>query len=78
MNQKLTKQYFVQNDALMLAEDLLGKILVRDFGNGHLLRMRILETEAYLGSDDLGNHASKGRTKRTEVMFREGGLFMPI
>lgn len=74
MNQKLTKQYFVQNDALMLAEDLLGKILVRDFGNGHLLRMRILETEAYLGSDDLGNHASKGRIKRTEVMFREGGV----
>lgn len=71
---KLNEHYFIDNNALMLAEDLLGKFLVRDFGAGRIMRLQILETEAYLGPEDLGNHASKGRTKRTEIMFCEGGV----
>jgi DNA-3-methyladenine glycosylase len=32
-----------------------------------------VETEAYLGEKDLASHASKGKTKRTEIMFGEPG-----
>ena len=51
-----------------VARDLVGKVLVH---NGMMLR--ICETESYCGEDDTACHASKGRTKRTEVMYREAG-----
>ena len=35
----------------------------------------ITETEAYDGPRDLASHGSRGRTKRTEIMFNEAGLF---
>jgi DNA-3-methyladenine glycosylase len=41
--------------------------------DGALRRARIVETEAYLGPKDLASHSSKGRTKRTEVMFGPAG-----
>jgi len=72
--QRLSKTYFKSSDALFLAQDLLGKTLVRNFKNGQTLRSKITETEAYLGVEDKANHASKGRTKRTELMFGEAGL----
>ncbi len=33
----------------------------------------ISEVEAYRGTEDLACHASKGRTRRTEIMYHEGG-----
>ena len=65
---------FFQRDVLEVAPELLGKILVRQFENGQLKRFAITEVEAYSGNGDLACHASKGKTSRTEVMFREGGL----
>jgi DNA-3-methyladenine glycosylase len=55
-----------------LAKDLIGKILVRRV-RGKEYRARVVETEAYLGPRDLASHASKGRTRRTEVLFGPAG-----
>jgi DNA-3-methyladenine glycosylase len=35
---------------------------------------KIIEVEAYIGSNDQACHASKGRTARTDVMFGPAGL----
>lgn len=63
---------FYERPAEDVARDLVGTILVRRL-RGRKRRARIVETEAYVGSHDLACHASKGRTKRTEVMFGRGG-----
>lgn len=73
MNNRISNEFFINNDALFVAENLLGKTLVRRFEDGSILRAAITETEAYFGEDDLACHASKGRTPRTDVMFAEGG-----
>ena len=51
-----------------VARDLVGKVLVHR-GN----TLRISETECYCGESDTACHASKGRTKRTDVMYRSAG-----
>ena len=50
------------------AENLLGCVLLHGVTAG-----MIVETEAYLGLDDLAAHASRGRTKRTDVLFGPPG-----
>ena len=64
---------FFENDVLWVAENLLGKKLVRRFDDGRVEKYTITETEAYCGEEDLACHASKGRTPRTEVMYHAGG-----
>lgn len=51
-----------------VARELVGKILVH--GD---IRLRISETEVYWGEKDTACHASKGRTKRTEVLYAQAG-----
>ncbi len=64
---------FFQRDALIIAPELLGKYIVRKYDNGEIKRFRITEVEAYCGEEDKACHAAKGRTKRTEVLYHEGG-----
>lgn len=71
-NKKLPAGFF-QRDTVTVARELLGKVLVRVFPDGEVRRYRITETEAYCGPHDLACHASKGRTSRTEIMFKAGG-----
>lgn len=73
MSKILTRDFF-DRDALVVAPELVGKILVRTLENGTELRERITETEAYRGEEDKGCHASKGRTKRTELLYGESGV----
>lgn len=55
-----------------VARELLGMRVMRRL-NGHLLAGRIVETEAYLASDDSACHASRGRTPSNQSMFANGG-----
>ncbi|MGP9517823.1 DNA-3-methyladenine glycosylase [Psychrobacter sp. AOP7-C1-14] len=64
----------------VVAADLIGKVLCRKLtdsdGSEKILRMRISETEAYIGRDDHACHSHAGtRTARTEIMYEQGGVF---
>ena len=72
MATKLNRDFY-QRPCLEVAQALVGKLLVRRLPSGELLKLRISETEAYCGEEDTACHAHKGRTKRTEVMYLEGG-----
>ncbi len=50
------------------------KSLCRKFDDGVVGRFAITEVEAYWEPKDLVSHASKGRTKRTEVIYHSGGV----
>jgi len=69
---RLTKSFYKQS-ADHLAPRLLGKLLCRRIGDD-ITRLKITETEAYVGESDTACHAHKGRTKRTDVMYEAGGV----
>lgn len=71
---KVKKSYFLEEDVVYLAEEMLGKVLVTKFYN-KLTAGIITETEAYDGVNDKACHAYGGkRTARTEVMYAQGGI----
>lgn len=63
---------FYDRDPRQVGHDLLGKILVRKQGR-KLLSARIVEVEAYLGSDDPAAHSAAGRTLRNAILFGPPG-----
>ncbi len=64
---------FYRRDVLKVARDLLGRHVVSTCG-GRGVRARIFEVEAY-HQRERGAHCYGGkRTRRTEVMFRAGGV----
>lgn len=63
---------FFQQDVLIVAPALIGKSLILNTSINKKTFI-IEEVEAYRGEEDLACHASKGRTKRTEIMYHAGG-----
>lgn len=73
MNKKLSRDFYLREDTLAVARDLIGKLIVVPDGRRRISAM-IVETEAYLGEIDKAAHSFGGRrTQRTEAMYAAGG-----
>jgi len=69
----LSRSFFINEDVVALSRQLLGKYLATNI-NGQYTAGKIIETEAYRADGDKACHAyNNRRTKRTEVMFWQGG-----
>ncbi len=68
----LSRQFF-NRPTLTVARSLIGKYLVRQ-SEREVLAGKIIEVEAYIGTEDKACHASKGRTARTETLFGRPGI----
>ncbi|WP_349644559.1 DNA-3-methyladenine glycosylase [Chryseobacterium herbae] len=74
MDLKLPLSYYLNQDVIFLAKDLLGKVLFTEI-NGDITAGVIIETEAYFGVVDKASHAYGGRrTQRTETLYSQGGV----
>ncbi len=71
--EKLDRSFYLNEDVVQVAKNLLGKVLVTNI-DGVLTAGKIVETEAYCGRGDKACHANGKRTPRTEVMYQKGGV----
>ena len=70
---KLKKEFYLRENVVEIARDLVGKVLVSQKGNIYTSGI-ITESEAYNGIYDRACHAFNGRrTARTELMYSTGG-----
>jgi DNA-3-methyladenine glycosylase len=70
---KLPRPFYL-GETVAVARALLGCVLHRRLETGEVLAARIVETEAYLGANDLASHARRGlRSERNASMYLEGG-----
>lgn len=69
---RILKKDFFDRPTICVAKDLLGCFLVRRRGRKEIAAV-ITEVEAYAGPNDKASHASRGKTKRTQVMFGPPG-----
>ncbi len=70
--QPLPRKFYAR-PVLIVAKELLGKLLIRKTLDGRIVA-RIVEVEAYGGSDDPASHAYRGLTERNRVMFGKPGF----
>lgn len=72
---KIKPHFFLNDDTLTIAKNLLGKFLISSI-DGKITSGMIIETKAYLGKNDRASHAFAGRrSNRTEILYLEGGHF---
>jgi DNA-3-methyladenine glycosylase len=70
---KLQESFYLREDTLGIARELLGKVLVTNTDKMTTAGI-ITETEAYCGITDRASHAYGNRkTQRTQIMYRRGG-----
>ena len=65
---RILPRSFYSRETIEVSKGLLGKVLRLGRCAG-----RIVETEAYLGGDDLASHSARGVTDRTRVIFGPPG-----
>ncbi|MBI1961090.1 MAG: DNA-3-methyladenine glycosylase [Parcubacteria group bacterium] len=70
----ILQEPFFNCSTLKVAEELLGKVIVRRIGSREI-SFPITEVEAYDGHADKASHASKGKTLRNAPMFGEAGFW---
>ena len=71
---KLPRSFYTREDTVAIARELLGKLIVVPDENGERVSGMIVETEAYLGTEDRAAHSYGGRrTARNEVTYGVGG-----
>ena len=71
---KLPREFYTRPNVLLVARDLLGRLLVVPTPDGRRVSGIIVETEAYRGPEDRASHAHGGRrTNRTQTMYAIGG-----
>ena len=74
MDNKLSRDFYIREDTIRIARDLLGKVIVVPDLEGRRVSGMIVETEAYLGLDDRAAHSYNGRrTPRNEATYLKGG-----
>lgn len=71
---KLSRSFYERDKVVIIAQELLGKVLCTNF-DGVITKGIIVETEAYNGLNDKACHAHfAGKTKRTKIMYHRGGF----
>lgn len=70
---RLSLDFYTRDDVVQIAKDLVGKYVFTGFDD-QLTGGKIVETEAYSGRFDKACHAYLKRTKRTDIMYRTGGI----
>ena len=71
---KKLEREFYNRDSIIVAKELLGKVLVHKI-DGQRITAKIIETEAYMGIEDKAAHSYGGRrTSRVEVMYGSPGF----
>jgi len=73
--QKLNLSFYNRKDVVLIARELLGKILVTRW-DGIRSSGRIVETEAYAGVMDRASHAFGGRNNTFRTFIRRSGYFV--
>lgn len=69
---KLDREFY-NRDSVLVARELLGKVLVHEI-EGQRLAVKIIEAEAYMGVEDKAAHSYGGkRTPRVEIMYGDPG-----
>lgn len=70
---KILKRSFYERDTAFVAQELLGKIIVRVIDKDTILKGRIVETEAYMGMHDPASHAYGGKRIRNAPLYGSVG-----
>lgn len=72
MSSQILKKSFYSRNPIIVAKELIGKILVREL-NGEIISGRIIEIEAYNGLEDEAAHSYRGITKSNFPLFGPAG-----